>query len=124
MKVLAEQTERSPLITFDNGELKIVGRSYMNNAVDFYKHIIREIEDCIGDILKIEICLDYFNTSSSKCFLEIFKAAERRAANGVAVYIVWKYLSKYYEMREAGEDYRDLVDGLPFEIIEIAGSEF
>lgn len=119
MIVLAEKTERSPRITFHAGKLEITGRSYMNNSVDFYKDIIAKIESLVDKTLDVRISLDYFNTSSSKCLLELFKMLENKCSYGTTVNIRWEYSSKYYDMLEAGEDYRDILDGLNFEIVEI-----
>lgn len=119
MRIVAEASERSPKIYFKGDDMYIVGRSYMNNAVDFYRNIIKDIDGMVCDRFTVTVCLDYFNTSSSKCILEIFKAAERKHENGAEVKIIWKYKSKYFDMHEAGEDYRDLFDGIDFEITEI-----
>lgn len=119
MIVLAEQTERSPRITFHANHLEILGRSYMNNSVDFYKDVIAKIESLVSKTLDVRIALDYFNTSSSKCLLELFKMLEMKSSYGMKVNIRWEYSSKYYDMLEAGEDYRDILEGVNFEIVEI-----
>lgn len=118
MVVLAEETEKSPLITLDGDVLSISGRSYMSDAVDYYKRILNCIEDIKTASLKVVVAMEYFNTSSSKCLLEIFKLVRRKAEDGQKASIVWKYTSKSPEMQETGEDYRDLLGGIPFEIIK------
>lgn len=120
MIVLAEKTERSPRITYHANRLEILGRSYMNNSVDFYKDVIEKIDSLVSKSIDVRIALDYFNTSSSKCLLELFKMLEGKTLYGTKVNIRWEYLSKYYDMLEAGEDYRDILEGVNFEIVEIS----
>jgi hypothetical protein len=63
----------------------------------------------------INIQLEYFNTSSSKCLLDLFKKLE--AINNEIV-INWYYEEDDEDMLEAGEDY-DAIINIPFRMIEI-----
>ncbi len=65
---------------------------------------------------QLEIRLEYFNTSSSKCILDIFKKVNSLYKNGIDVVINWYYEEEDEDMQEAGEDYSDLLD-VPFDII-------
>jgi len=62
--------------------------------------------------------LEYFNTSSSKCILDVFKKLEmiHKAKNDVE--IKWYYEEDDEDMLEAGEDYESIIR-VPFEMIEI-----
>ena len=60
--------------------------------------------------------LEYFNTSSSKCILDVFKKLESLA--GTEVSVKWYYEEDDEDMLEAGEDYEAIID-LPFEMIEV-----
>lgn len=121
MEVLSEGSERVPQIVFNGDELSISGRSYMNNALVFYKGIISSIERMVINKLIVDVNLEYFNTSSSKCLLELFRLLERKYNEGADIRIKWEYQTQYLEMNEAGEDYRDLLRNIPFEIIEQHG---
>ena len=92
----------------------------MNNSVDLYKDVIEKIDSLVSKSIDVRIALDYFNTSSSKCLLELFKMLEGKTLYGTKVNIRWEYSSKYYDMLEAGEDYRDILEGVNFEIVEIS----
>ena len=117
-KTLFEQTERSPLVTFDGDELLIKGRSFMDDAAEFYRNLIASIANLGADSLAISVALDYFNTSSSKCLLELFRAFEKMNKAGKNYRITWFYEENCPDIEEAGEDYRDLMtDLLPFEIV-------
>ncbi|MCQ2203201.1 MAG: DUF1987 domain-containing protein [Bacteroidales bacterium] len=118
MVVIAEESEKSPLITLDGDVLSISGRSYMNDAVDYYRRILNIITDIQTVSLQVVVAMEYFNTSSSKCLLELFKLVRKKAEAGQKASIVWKYSSKSPEMQETGEDYRDLLGGIPFDIVQ------
>ena len=63
--------------------------------------------------------LEYFNTSSSKCILDVFKKLEKLKNTGADVHVNWYFETDDEDMEEAGEDYQAIVD-LPFSIIEVA----
>ena len=73
-----EGTPKTPTVNFtaDNGILEIKGRSIPENAVEFYKPLVDWIGN-YGDAAKenteVNVQLEYFNTSSSKCILDVFK---------------------------------------------------
>jgi hypothetical protein len=66
----------------------------------------------------VEIKLEYFNTSSSKCILDLFKKLE--SINNIAnqVKVNWYFEEDDEDMAEAGEDYQAII-GLPFNMIEV-----
>lgn len=117
-----EGTPKTPTVNFDaaNGELEIAGRSIPENAVEFYKPLVDWIGtygDTSKDSTKVNIRLEYFNTSSSKCILDVFKKLE--AINGkTEITINWYYEEDDEDMLEAGEDYQAIIN-IPFKMIEI-----
>ena len=118
MEIISIQSERTPLIAYGDGELIISGRSYMNDAVEYYRPILRQVSSIDVPSLHVVITLEYFNTTSSKCILELLKLISRKAEAGMNTSIDWKYSSSCPEMHEAGEDYRDLIDGVKFEVFK------
>ena len=68
---------------------------------------------------EIKISLEYFNTSSSKCLLDILRKLEalKKSAKST-VTVSWYYEADDEDMMEAGQDYDSLVD-LNFNIIKI-----
>jgi hypothetical protein len=66
----------------------------------------------------VNVQLEYFNTSSSKCILDVFKKLEaiHKAKNEVV--INWYYEEDDEDMLEAGEDYESIIR-VPFKMIEI-----
>ncbi len=115
-----EGTPKTPSVVFDTkgGSLEIKGRSIPENSIEFYKPLIDWIESYsqapqTKTILNIQ--LEYFNTSSSKCILDLFKKLE--AINN-EITINWYYEEDDEDMLEAGEDY-DAIINIPFKMIEI-----
>ena len=115
-----EGTAKTPTIDFkSNGELLIKGRSIPENSIEFYKPIIDWISDYGNSPqsdTSVNIQLEYFNTSSSKCILDVFKKLE--SLSDTAVKIKWYYEEDDEDMLEAGEDYEAIID-LPFEMVEV-----
>ncbi len=116
-------TAKTPEVLFDaeNGSLKIKGRSIPENSIEFYKPIMEWLDNYSSNpcpSTDVNIQLEYFNTSSSKCILDIFKKLERLENAKDKVSINWHYESDDEDMMEAGEDYQSLID-IPFNMIEI-----
>ena len=115
-----EGTAKTPTIDFkSNGELLIKGRSIPENSIEFYKPKIDWISDYGNSPQSdtaVNIQLEYFNTSSSKCILDVFKKLE--SLSDTAVKIKWYYEEDDEDMLEAGEDYEAIID-LPFEMVEV-----
>ncbi len=120
MIVFAQASDRSPDVILHDTTLTISGRSFMSNAVDFYKRIIVEIDSIQTPEFTVDMSLEHFNSASSKCILQLFRVAEKKLFGGSKVKIIWRYKSNYAEMIEAGEDYRDLLDSrVDFEFVEM-----
>jgi hypothetical protein len=121
--IIIEGTPKTPTIKFDvkEGVFEIKGRSIPENSVEFYKPLVDWLdiykESPLGKTV-VNIRLEYFNTSSSKCILDVFKKLEaiHKAKNDVEVN--WYYEEDDEDMLEAGEDYESIIR-VPFKMIEI-----
>lgn len=118
-----EGTPKTPTIRFDAtaGVFEIKGRSIPENSVEFYKPLVDWLDSYKESPLPktvVNIRLEYFNTSSSKCILDVFKKLEtiHKAKNEVEVN--WYYEEDDEDMLEAGEDYESIIR-VPFKMIEI-----
>jgi hypothetical protein len=122
--ILIEGTPKTPAITFDSvkGFLEIKGRSIPENSFEFYKPLVDWLEKYAGKpqtSTHVNIQLEYFNTSSSKCILDVFKKLEAINKVGSAVLINWHYEEDDEDMLEAGEDYQAIIN-VPFKMVQIA----
>jgi hypothetical protein len=121
--IIREDTPKTPYVKLDGGKgvVEIKGRSIPENSVEFYKPLIDWIDEYGGapqDTTIINIQLEYFNTSSSKCILDIFKKLEVLFKKGFKVQVNWYYEEDDEDMFEAGEDYQSIIT-LPFKMIEM-----
>lgn len=118
-----EGTKMTPSVVLDkvNGVFCIEGSSMPENPIQFYTPIV----DWVKEYLKtpnskttFEFKIQYFNTSSSKIFLNLFELMESAATSGHEVFIKWYYSNDDEEMKEAGEELLELVS-LPYGLIEM-----
>jgi len=121
--IVREGTQKTPSIEFDAkvGKIEIKGRSIPENSIEFYNPLIAWLEEYSGNAkptTEVNIQLEYFNTSSSKCILDVFKKLEVVAKAGSDVKVNWFYEEDDEDMLEAGEDYQSIIK-LPFKMIEI-----
>lgn len=115
-----EGSAKTPTIVFNgSGELLLKGRSIPENSIEFYKPILDWIENYGSspmDKTVVNVQLEYFNTSSSKCILDVFKKLETLSSTSIE--INWYYEEDDEDMLEAGEDYQAIID-IPFKMIEV-----
>jgi hypothetical protein len=120
---IIEGSPKTPTIRFDanTGLIEIKGRSIPENSIEFYKPMVDWLEQYSANPAPrtvVNIHLEYFNTSSSKCILDVFKKLEaiHKAKNDVIVN--WYYEEDDEDMLEAGEDYESIIR-IPFKMVEI-----
>jgi hypothetical protein len=112
---------KTPSVKFNaDGHLELKGRSIPENSLDFYKPLLEWIESYVQHAQPetiVHVQLEYFNTSSSKCLLDLFRRLENIKSK---VTIHWYYEQDDEDMLEAGEDYEAIVN-VPFKMIEVEG---
>lgn len=118
-----EGTRKTPEISFDaeQGKVLIEGRSIPENSIEFYKPLVDWLEEYgknPQEKTEVNIKLEYFNTSSSKCILDVFKKLETIHKDNKDVVINWYYEEDDEDMLEAGEDYQSILK-IPFKMIEM-----
>lgn len=120
--LIIKREQKHPGINFNpNGELALFGRSIPENSMVFYKPAIEWMKQFaelkpVRTIMTVK--LEYFNTSSSKCILELFKELEKLYKGGSDVKIIWEYEEDDEDIFEAGQDYDSIVR-VPFEFKEL-----
>ena len=120
-KLIIEPGNKTPSLLFDadNGTLEIKGKSIPENSVEFYRPVYEWLDNYAQQPNKktnVIIRLEYFNTSSSKCLLDIFRKLETlHVSRKSEVSIAWLYETDDEDMMEAGDDYKTLVK-IPFVI--------
>src|SRR5687767_8387634 len=90
-------TAKTPAINYseDNNLLEISGRSIPENSIEFYQPVYDWIDNYSlkpKDATTFKVALEYFNTSSSKCLLDIFRKLETLNKSGKSkVNVEWMY---------------------------------
>jgi hypothetical protein len=111
-----------PKIDFNakTGVLEIEGESYHEYTMEFFQPIFNWLEEFLsegGKTVTLNFRMSYFNTSSSRRFLEILTMLEDYQNNKKGkVTVNWYYEENDVDMLESGEEYADDVD-LPFNLI-------
>ena len=119
-----EAKNHTPYIKLDHttGIMEFKGRSTPENSVEFYDSINKWLIELIANPITLPVVVmlkfEYFNTSSSKCILDVLKKFAELKKGGCEVKVEWYYEVDDDDMKEAAEDYSDIVK-IPFEIIEV-----
>ena len=122
--ILYSPTKTTPHFLVDSSEglISLKGKSSPENALMFYYPIINQLEELFAgstvETVRVEMALEYFNTSSSKCLFDLFKVLRKIENAGKEVVVNWYYEFDDEDMLETGEDFADLTD-LHFEMIEL-----
>jgi len=105
-----------PTVDFnpETGELEISGESYHEYTIEFYQPIFDWLREYLGEEgrkIIFNFKMTYFNTSTSRRFLEIFDLLEeyKNDKNG-DVTVNWYYQKDDVDMHESGEEYAEDVD--------------
>jgi hypothetical protein len=91
----------------DTGILEMAGSSYPENALDFFGPIIEWIKQYISEVHRpvvMNIQLNYLNTSSTKCILDIFEILEHYYRASGDVKVNWYYAEDDEDIMETGEE--------------------
>jgi hypothetical protein len=116
-------TPKTPSVNMNpqSGVIEIKGRSIPENSIEFYKPVVDWLEEYASSPAEktiVNVQLEYFNTSSSKCILDVFKKLEVLKKDQNDVIINWYYEEDDEDMLEAGEDYESIIK-VPFKMIQI-----
>ncbi|MFP3860179.1 MAG: DUF1987 domain-containing protein [Bacteroidales bacterium] len=98
---------------FKKGVCEIVGESYMEEAYKFYIPLInwiKEFTEKENRKLTLNIKLIYFNTSTTKCLLDIFELMKKYHNNGNEMEINWFYDKDDPDMVEEVKDFEKEAD--------------
>ena len=119
-----------PTIDFnaDTGLCEIIGESYLEETSKFYTPIIRWIEEFLRtkDIpLVMNFKLTSFNTSSSKCIVEILSLLKKYQDKGKQITVNWYYDDTLEDAEEEVEEVEDFMaeTGIKINLIPYSESD-
>lgn len=110
--------ENSPTIILNKQEnnFLISGRSLPEEVMSFYAPVMDWLENYVTDpndktVFKLK--LDYINSASQRAIQEILTILEKIKEQGRDIEIDWYFMVDDDEMKEAGEEYSEIID-IPF----------
>jgi len=120
LKIADLENECQVILDRERGILEFTGRFLPQKTGEFYEPILEWIDEYSKEPHRKTVVifkLDYFNTSSSKKFLDIMLLFFDMHQKGSEVHIEWYHHKDDIDIKEAGYGYADLVD-LPFKFLE------
>jgi hypothetical protein len=126
---IREQSKSTPWIHFDpsNNRLQIKGESYPENSAKFYTPMLEWLQAYLatlsGEKVQVDIELIYFNSSSSKVFMNFFDLLEDAASKGNPVEINWRYHEDNDTALECGEEFQEDMQEAVFNLVPIPEEE-
>ena len=123
-KYSVQATKSSPGIEFDPETMifEIKGESYPENCWAFYSPMFNWLEMFFGQAngARVEINMEiiYFNSSSSKTFMDLFDMLDDQAERGKDIVVNWRYHEENESAMECGEEFMEDVSNISFNLIE------
>ncbi|MDX1904111.1 MAG: DUF1987 domain-containing protein [Thermonemataceae bacterium] len=110
-----KSTYFTPNVTLnaETGECSISGESYLEDTWEFYRPILDWLKQYSEEVKKpidFKFNLTYYNTSSSKCFLDIVKLLKDYKDVGGEVAISWYHPEDDEDIKEEAEDYKNFLN--------------
>ena len=116
--LVIHKTDSTPEISFlQKGELKITGRSLPEDVHKFYDPLIDWVKQLNVKKVKVDLKLEYLNTSSTKKILNLLIALDENE-NVSEININWYYEFDDLEMEDLGSIYEDELNRARFQFIE------
>ncbi|MBR0597404.1 DUF1987 domain-containing protein [Sinanaerobacter chloroacetimidivorans] len=123
--LIIEKTQSTPFIHFSQSTniLTLHGESFPENSAKFYAPVLEWLKEFMASpetrkaTLEFEII--YFNSSSSKVFMTMFDLLQEAVRNGKEILVNWKCDEKNETAIECGEEFKEDLDNLPFNIVLI-----
>jgi hypothetical protein len=116
-QLVIEGTKYSPRVELNpNGEIKLEGRSIIEDPIGFFNPIFRWIKSVNFNTLKVDIKMEYLNTGSLKqvyTLLTLIK--ENHCVKNI--YVSWYYEEGDEDCYELGRDIESQIK-LPFDFFE------
>lgn len=114
---------KTPEVDFnvDTGKLQISGISIPEHTLDFYNPIFSFLEEYAKSpcsSTEITFNLQYFNTSTSKSFVNVFKILQTIDPKKSTVVVNWCYEKEDEDMLDCGHDFQS-ISSLKFNMVEL-----
>lgn len=118
--LIIEATDETPRVVLDpaNNLFEFAGKSLPEDVTTFYGPVLTWLDqygESHNEHTVVDFKLVYFNTASSKLILDILFKLDELREKGAKISVRWHFQEDDEDMKEAGEEYGDLVE-MPFEL--------
>ena len=130
-KLIIEPTLNTPSVELNpqKNQFHFSGESRPENVRNFYMPVLVWLENYTAEVTtedetsksvnrEFHFNFEYFNSTSAKYILDLFKILGNLNTHGVSIGVYWHYEEDDEDMLEAGEDYESIIR-VPFKMIEI-----
>ena len=117
-----QNTTSTPYILIDEEKsyMKIEGRSFHENVVEFFKEISDWLDNYLTSDFKtftFDCVMNYFNSSTVKVLLNIILKMDKYASNDNKIIVNWITTRDNEIITECGEDFQEEVSNLIFNLV-------
>ncbi len=121
--IIIEQTNNTPAVDFSiNGIMKIKGRSLTDSVKNFYVPLIEWARHVNSKAIRLDIDLEYINSSSAKNILELLKVLDDNKEIKV-LNINWYFEHTDQDILESGKIFAELLKKANFHFIEYSDND-
>jgi hypothetical protein len=116
-KLIIESTLNSPRVILDpeENQFEFSGESRPENVRNFYLPVLEWLDKYASELtgqgksdrpshIQFQFNLEYFNSTSAKYILDVFKAINMLSDNGIEVKVQWLYEEDDEDMLEVGQE--------------------
>ena len=119
--LILAKTPKSPKVIMDaeKGRFEFKGSSIMENSRSYYEPIFKWLNEYVSnpkDTL-VHFDFDYFNSSSAKAILTVFKSLMLIKEAGCSLKVEWCYAKDDDDMKESGMNFASVIEA-EFQFIE------
>jgi len=117
-----QKTASTPYILIDEekGYMKITGRSFHENVIEFFNEINNWLDGFLKTdfgVFTFDCIMDYFNSSTVKVLLNLMMKMDSHVSDKNKVIINWISSSYNEIVIECGEDLQEGIKNLTFNIV-------
>jgi hypothetical protein len=106
VSILPNEDLPSFIIKYQEGYIEIAGRSIPNTPMKFYNNLLVEVDKYVANASSkttFHFKLDYFNTSSHRYLVEIFRKLNTLNKEHKTFNVIWYYSENDLDHKEIGE---------------------
>jgi hypothetical protein len=114
-------TSKTPEIDFKPGLVSISGRSIPEDAVTFFRPVVKWIEKYVASPLKetkVNFRIEYINSGSNRFVFNILKLLNDSHKAGNTIIISWFYEEDDDTIKNLGQDFKTLLE-VPINLVII-----